>query len=178
MSIPVRYLMAAVICAGKKDTRHYLNGVHVTPDYIVSTDGARLFSVECDTGMKRDIIIPNEAISQFVKTLSSKQKKEGDVYITHANDGFMSMSLGTVPVLFKPINGRFPDWRRVLPAEYEPSVHTCYQWGYMADFEKMDKILSGGLHPFVELVPNRFNNALVVLKSLPNAICVLIPKRA
>lgn len=116
---------SAILCAASKDVRFYLNGVHIErtasgPVHVVSTDGNRLFvgtiaAPECDQAGPWRLTVPLDVAKRAAKG-------KGDVTLQSLPDGRYELDGRT----FSPIDGVFPDWRRVIPAN--PS-------GEVADFD-------------------------------------------
>lgn len=123
--IPTSALKASIHAAATKDLRYYLNGVlfeFVHNDgqplllRLVSTDGNMLsaFNVplkyeEGAQSANFEFIVPIDTIKVAAK---SKNKV---VLLESLPDG--QYSLGGV--LFAPVDGKFPDWRRVTPLNYQ-----------------------------------------------------------
>lgn len=106
-------LAAALVCAAKKDIRYYLNGVLIEPlasGYCaVATNGHILFaglSRNADTPAK-PIIIPRDACEAAVKSIRQKvmicEEKDDGTYVLADS------------ILFKPVDGTFPNWRKTIP---------------------------------------------------------------
>ena len=114
-----RQLQAALILAGKKDVRYYLNGVHVeaTEDWTrtSATDGyvAAVQRLAAVNGMggeaKREFIIPRGVIEQAASAL--KKAKRAHVLV---DAGAHTLELDGVRFPFEPIDGRFPDVRQIM----------------------------------------------------------------
>lgn len=135
-------LKAALVIAPKADIRYYLNGVLIerTPNgdlHYVSTDGHRLFAGVQYADWRTDkdkpglltLIIPRDTVDQAVKGRASIDQIE----LTHVSG--REWKLGNV--LFTPIEGTFPDWRRVLPSlEGREERHAMFNWAYINDAEK------------------------------------------
>lgn len=112
-------LAAALACAAKKDARYYLNGVLIEPlasgFCAVATDGKILFAGQGRSGdtPTKPIIIPRDACEVALKT---KQKV---MICEEKDDGTYTLADS---VLFKPVDGTFPNWRSVIPrAEGDPN---------------------------------------------------------
>lgn len=117
-----RQLFAATECAASKDIRYHMNGVHVEcaasgDVHIVSTDGSMMFvgripasDVVWTDGAQRGpwrLTIP-------LDTVKRECKGSGDhVTMSAMHDG--RYQLGAT--VFTPVEGKFLDWRRVLPAD-------------------------------------------------------------
>lgn len=145
-SIPTDVLRAALVCVSTEETRYYLRGVHVEPDaddvVLVSTDGHRLFCGRCPLPPAGAItpaapfIVPTDAIKKALtgyKGLAIHLERAGDVW-----------TLGDVT--FKPVDGTFPDWRRVSPTQKTISEDlgkiAQFNPAYVADMGKVAKAVA------------------------------------
>ncbi len=171
-------LRAALECASKGDVRFYLNGVllDAPKGRVVSTTGHMLF---CGQIPKEDfpaIIIPREAIESAMKLLGRKGIGRTNIEVSDDDGRFELVTLqGTVP--FTPIDGRFPEYERVIPhatsgkvAQFDPdllySAREALRW-YSGGFAR------NGYH----LAHNEGGPALYSDSSI-NAFCVVMPMRA
>lgn len=129
VEVSVKFLMAALTVAPKKDTRYYLNGVFLQSVgdqlRIVSTDGHRLLVITTDltrplTWAEEGVIIPRDSLERICK------------YVGKAEDAQVSISFGRKhPVMriaeiggigqfaLAPIDGRFPEYMRVVASAGE-----------------------------------------------------------
>ncbi len=145
-SIPTDVLRAALVCVSTEETRYYLRGVHVEPDaddvVLVSTDGHRLFCGRCPLPPAgaitpaKPFIVPTDAIKKALtgyKGLAIQLERTGDVW-----------TLGDVT--FKPVDGTFPDWRRVAPTQKTISEDlgkiAQFNPAYVADMGKVAKAIA------------------------------------
>lgn len=105
MLIPTDLLKAALYCASNEETRYYLRGVHLaTSGHMVTTDGHRLFCARLAEAVSQDVIIPLDTVKAALKLAG----KKAAVIELNGN------TLGGIT--FTPVDGTFPDWRRVIPA--------------------------------------------------------------
>jgi DNA polymerase-3 subunit beta len=107
------------------DVRFYLMGMLLETDgksvYAVATDGNRLAMAEAlleQEAAKRKIILPSRAIHEMAKLLSDGAE---DVELRLSSNQ-ASMTMGDVRLVTKLIEGRFPDYQRVLPSSVKTSV--------------------------------------------------------
>lgn len=145
-SIPTDVLRAALVCVSTEETRYYLRGVNVQPDaddiVLVSTDGHRFFCGRCPPPPAGAItpaapfIVPTDAIKKALtgyKGLAIYLERAGDVW-----------TLGDVT--FKPVDGTFPDWRRVAPTQKTISEDlgkiAQFNPAYVADMGKVAKAVA------------------------------------
>ena len=112
----VQYSMA------QQDIRYYLNGLLLVLDggqvKVVATDGHRLSYAARPQGEqaeKREVILPRKAVQEL-----GKQLGEADDPVTiEIYAGQVRFSFGPVVLTSKIIDGKFPDYTRVIPANYQ-----------------------------------------------------------
>ena len=100
--------------ASTEPTRYYLNGVAMQrrdgKANFIATDGHRLaWFTDGHVDEFPDVIIPNEAVKQFIGALS-----EGDA-VLEVSENKIRLTHGDTVIVAKVVDGRFPDWSRVLP---------------------------------------------------------------
>jgi DNA polymerase III subunit beta len=106
-----------------EETRYYLNGIYlhaVESDGMklraVATDGHRLAQVqtECPSGAETmpGVIVPRKAVGEVIKLLESSSTLI-EVALSQAKIRFI---VGDVILTSKLIDGSFPDYARVIPA--------------------------------------------------------------
>jgi DNA polymerase-3 subunit beta len=133
-SLPALAFRGALSCAAasmsNEETRYYLNGVYFdrgTPERsdasgyqtLVATDGYRMtYAILAVDQCLPPFIMPRES----VKTVLSLLRKEGasHIRVTVGDDNFKATAFHVTgedwEVWGRPVNGFFPDWRRVVPA--------------------------------------------------------------
>lgn len=105
MLIPTDLLKASLYCASQEESRYYLRGVHLaTSGHMVTTDGHRMFVAKLAEAPVADVIIPLDTVKAALKLAPKKA----------ATIELNGNTLGGV--VFTPVDGTFPDWRRVIPA--------------------------------------------------------------
>ena len=102
----------------QQDVRYYLNGMLLETDgkilRTVATDGHRLALCEMDLPSKatgQQVIIPRKGVLELQRLLGT----EGDVQITIGSNHIRA-EIGDVRFTSKLIDGRFPEYSRVIPA--------------------------------------------------------------
>lgn len=103
----------------RQDVRYYLNGLllEVTPQQVkaVATDGHRLAVAQFDTvtGMEesKSIIIPRKGVLELARLLTAEDVELRIRVGTNA----VQMAVDNVRFSSKLIDGRFPDYGRVIP---------------------------------------------------------------
>jgi DNA polymerase III subunit beta len=115
----VQYAMA------QQDIRYYLNGLLLVLDgkklKVVATDGHRLSYAEGDLSEsheKREVILPRKAVLELSKQLGAG---ENDVNIElYASQ--VRFKYGNNELVTKIIDGKFPDYTRVIPVNYNKRI--------------------------------------------------------
>ena len=107
------------------DVRYYLMGMLLETDgksvFAVATDGSRLAMAEAlleKDAAKRGIILPGRAVHEMSKLLSDGAEEVE----LRLSGNQASMTMGDVRLVTKLIEGKFPDYRRVVPANIKKSV--------------------------------------------------------
>lgn len=108
----VQYAMA------QQDIRYYLNGVLLVVDgnslKLIATDGHRLAytSAKLDKEYpKREVILPRKTVNELVKLLADTEEKI--TFFLAENQ--VKISFSDVVLTSKVIDGKFPDYERVVP---------------------------------------------------------------
>jgi DNA polymerase-3 subunit beta len=167
MQINVNYLKAAAIVASKEAVRYYLNGVAIQANdkgvFIVATDGHRACVFrQSKTGTPLDIIIPLAAINAL-------KTKEDTVELRKIND--VQYMIGNIA--FEPIDGTFPDWRRIVPKETSGEI-AQFDPAYVGDFAKVAKALNKGASVLIS--HNGYSASLVSFGPDVDGFGLLMPK--
>ena len=178
MLLATDILKAALLCASSEESRYYLRGVHLsTSGHLVTTDGHRMFVARLNDRPAADVIIPYSDVAAALKLAGARCK---DIEVT--SDRIHSIA-------YTPVDGTFPDWRRVVPTgEETPSnkpgandgaEHVHFNNRYVGDFEKMADILCGKgtigqsmLHPVSASHP-----CLVTFGDRADCFAVIMPVR-
>ncbi|HEU4622311.1 MAG TPA: DNA polymerase III subunit beta [Burkholderiaceae bacterium] len=108
----------------QQDIRYYLNGLLLVADgnwvHAVATDGHRL--AYCTTSVasalpKTDVIIPRKTIIELQRLLGDS---EDPVHIDIASNQ-IRFTFGEIELVSKLVEGKFPDYQRVIPSGYTRS---------------------------------------------------------
>ncbi|RYC10133.1 DNA polymerase III subunit beta [Ciceribacter ferrooxidans] len=125
--IPARALLEAIgavaFAISTEETRYYLNGIffHATEAgvMLVATDGHRLakrfVTAEGADGELAGVIIPRKTVSLLSKIIAGAGK-EAVVSVSGSEEN-IRFELPGVTVTSKLIDGTYPEYRRVIPAE-------------------------------------------------------------
>ena len=145
-------LKATIPFVSKEETRYYLNGVAFDHGLLVATDGHKLAAIKPEfyTGADADLfIMPIAVIKQVVAVKSTRKVplyvsiESGEVFwsATVKEGGEDSPALASFP--FKPIDGTFPDWRRVVPKpdSFDKPVQAAFNAAYLGEFKSLGESL-------------------------------------
>lgn len=106
------------------DVRYYLNGMLFEAKEgklnIVATDGHRLgkYSIDTDYDGERAVIVPRQAVTDILKMLGKSQ----DAYIEIGRDN-IKVTAGDMVMYSKLVDGKFPDYNRVIPRDLPISAN-------------------------------------------------------
>ena len=112
----VQYAMA------QQDIRYYLNGLLLLLEgrqiHVVATDGHRLSYASRPLGQqqeKREVILPRKAVLELGRLLG-----DGDDPVSiEIFSGLVRFTFGDIVLTTKIIDGKFPDYTRVIPTNYQ-----------------------------------------------------------
>ena len=187
MLIATDLLKAALLCASSEETRYYLRGVHLaTSGHLVTTDGHRMFVARLNERPAADVIVPYADVAAALK-LAGARCKDIEVTVDVTGSALPQVTGKIHSIAYQPVDGTFPDWRRVVPTgEEQPSgkpddapgaVH--FNHAYVGDLAKMAAILCGKadtaqslLHPVSASHP-----CLVTFGDRADCFAVLMPVR-
>lgn len=84
----------------------------------IATDGFRLayYHIETSSGMDANVVIPAKAVDEITRLLD-----EGDTHLQVA-DNQLSLATGAYKLNVKLMEGTFPDYERVIPADFIVSM--------------------------------------------------------
>ena len=112
----VQYSMA------QQDIRYYLNGLLTVVEEgqlkLVATDGHRLAFASAKLGdqlPRQEVIVPRKTVLELTKLLADVDDEVSiELSATQA-----SFTFGTVELVSKLIDGKFPDYTRVIPTQHK-----------------------------------------------------------
>lgn len=178
MKLNIRLLKAAAVAASKEETRYYLKGVCLQADeksgvILIATDGHLLLAFrqsETWEGEPINVIIPGDVIAS-IKLHKYHDKGE----LTQDGDRWSLEYAGAPGITFRMIDGTFPDWRRIVPNEYDGRQAT-FNPKYYGDFAKVAKVLDKSEN-CVSINHNGGDPALVSFGSDVDGFGVIMPLR-
>lgn len=167
VSLPARYLHAALAIAAKKDVRYYLNGIYLHTVgkelRLVATDGHRLLVISMANEKElpwgeAGIILPREQLDRIAKYIGKDEETLIDVAfgIGHPTAAIVEAG-GMARFAVTPVEGKFPEYVRVMDgagnvfaAQREPSDTTCVDSAYLKSAGMVAALLgSKTIFPFV-----------------------------
>ena len=119
------------ISISNDDTRHYLNGIflHLTEAHGrtfltgVATDSHRLSSSSLEienTTEFNSLILPRKTVFQLCSLLSENSNE----LLLHVSDNKVKFTLGNIKLISKVIDGKFPDYKKVVPTSNDKTLLT------------------------------------------------------
>jgi len=121
-----RHLSTVQYAMAQQDIRYYLNGLLIVVEdrtmKLVATDGHRLAytALPLETDLPRqEIIVPRKTVLELGKLLSDNE----DPVRVALSSTQAAFNFGTVELVSKLIDGKFPDYTRVIPAQHKNELH-------------------------------------------------------
>lgn len=177
MQLPINKLHAVALAAATEETRYYLNGVHIEPHprktgvILTATNGHVLISAYHDTGFGEPfapVIIPLKLITR-IKAV----RKIPDLTMT-LTPAEVSILYAGATYAAPPVDGTFPDWRRVVPRNCD-GTPAQYDSKYLAVMTKAKSLLSDANTP--ALVSYNGESPALVDLGTDEAFGVIMPFR-
>lgn len=140
-TIATKDLQAVSLAMAEKDIRYYLNGVLFELDNaegyrLVATDGHRLHIVCKRKAQAADsIIMPRDTVKQICKL------KEAFFTVEPLENRQIKITTTAGVLTVQAVEGKYPDYRRVMPKQLNPIETAHYQPEYLLDLAKAQKIL-------------------------------------
>ena len=130
----LKHLLNQVFYAmAQQDIRFYLNGLLVVVDgqtiTVVATDAHRL-AVATSTSeslatdqIHSEVIIPRKAVMELQRLLADTDELVSiEVAVNQARFRFTDDKSASIEIVTKLVEGKFPDWRRVIPQNHQRQV--------------------------------------------------------
>ena len=159
MKVSIKGLQVAInTVADKGDVRFCLRGVFMKESEIAATNGQILSvynqkNMETESWNGLEIIIPTDNISNFLKRVSKHATEYAMAELAKADGDFWTISfkyldkksrnVETIVELFKPIDTKYPDYKRMLIAdnqEQKPQGTMCFNSDYLTTLNKIAKV--------------------------------------
>lgn len=161
MQIKAEYLKTALLFASKKDVRYYLNGVLFEINNgqarLVATNGEVLCVFRLGETDQKDaqVIIPRDIVEGL-------RLKSGELDIKLLEDGTAEINANGQYTRFKPVNGRFPDYRRVIPSGDMSGVAAQFNGHIMETLHKAYKLLNVGCKMPMPYISHNGNSGALI----------------
>lgn len=117
-----RILLLVQYAMAQQDIRYYLNGLLLVLDQggltVVATDGHRLALARlalAGPSSKQEVILPRKAVLELAKLLADVD----DEVSLEMLQNQVKFSFGGIALVTKVVDGKFPDYTRVIPTNYE-----------------------------------------------------------
>lgn len=117
-SVLKRLIQKTQFAMALQDVRYYLNGLllEFKPRRVraVATDGHRLALAEAelpDSRVDAQVILPRKAVLEMQRLLDDREEP----VVLHLGTGQVTLEMPPLRVVSKLIDGRFPDYERVIP---------------------------------------------------------------
>lgn len=118
-------LLLVQFSMAQQDIRYYLNGMLLVLEgaqmRVVATDGHRLSYASgaiTKQAEKREVILPRKAVLELARLLAENDDPvDIEVYASQVRFRF-----GTIELTTKIIDGKFPDYTRVIPTNYQKHI--------------------------------------------------------
>lgn len=140
-TINLRVIAAMTAFSSKDENRYYLKGVMVEFDasgaIYIATDGTRMLAYwdERETGENKLIgkfIIPTSRCKSF-----KIDNDDGPIGTAFADGPRLVLAYGFTDIHFAPIDGPYPNWRRIIPQQKASGATAQYDMLQLADFRKL-----------------------------------------
>ena len=117
-----RLLKQVEFAMAQQDIRYYLNGLLLEVNEnnlnLVGTDGHRLSftsSTLTQTYDKTDVILPRKTVVELIKLLDDSPEEVS----IEINAGQVNFAFNEIRLISKVIDGKFPDYHRVIPTGHQ-----------------------------------------------------------
>jgi DNA polymerase III subunit beta len=148
-----RLLKQVEFAMAQQDIRYYLNGLlfelNANKLNVVGTDGHRLSFTSTELSQnydKQEVILPRKTVTELIKLLDDSDE---EVEINLA-PGQANFSFGDIHLISKVIDGKFPDYYRVIPIGHK-NTFTADRLGILLAMQRAS-ILSNEKYRGIRLV--------------------------
>lgn len=123
-------LARVALAISTEETRYYLNGIFMHAEAgalrMVATDGHRAHILEkplpAPWEKMPDIIVPRQLLAPMAKIMKARHHKADETIGVSIDAVHIVVELGALTIASKLIDGTFPDYRRVIPSNFEHDV--------------------------------------------------------
>ncbi|SBP87034.1 DNA polymerase III subunit beta [Thiomonas delicata] len=125
-----RMLALVHFAMAQHDIRYYLNGLLLVADghqlTLVSTDGHRLALVSAQVeglAEKREVILPRKTVMELLRLLADGEEPIAMRFASNQ----AKLSFGDMELVSKLVEGKFPDYQRVVPKGHKNHLQLSRQ---------------------------------------------------
>lgn len=198
INVTARIFAAIAKFTATRDIRYYLEGVYLEPHpeggaYIIGTDGHTM-GVWLDhtaTGVERPIII--KTTTKLLQACQGSDMRrltvlDGRLAVVLETDQLKPTSelyidpieIKTTDRIYFEIPGKFPDWRKVVPASTEQGLKGFVMPSYLNrvhEAVKIGSVNAGKFDAIQFMQADKDKGVLAVCSSEPNYFAVIMPMR-
>lgn len=194
----------AALFVAKNDVRYYLQGVCVQPHpvagvYVVATDGHRL-AVFHDPGGSTDAAEAVIPVNMELRKSCRSKKTEPERVLVVQSEELETLQVSAavfdldwtepdpgeesqrVPGSLRHaetlslIDGRYPEWARVIPSDVGHAAHPAVNPAYLEDFCRVAKSVRGT--PMIRVYAGQTDRGVMLIRTLrDDFVGVLMPMR-
>ena len=146
-------LSLAVPIINRNEYRRVLQGINLSADGITATDGRQLLHLDCQLNLEKTLTIPFPSV-----LLAMRSKEAGSLKVWK---NLFQIEIGNVKWTGKLIEGQYPDWRTVIPAEQNLD--------YSITLHEPEKVIA-----WVKMIPSQKTTNGVELDVKPDRSVTLI----
>ncbi len=206
LAVPLKFIQAALITAGKDDIRYYMNGVYLHAVNgelrICGTDGHRLIAsrfkpekgVQIPEWAEAGMILPGNDLAQALPLLAKNgvmgnkwEHAEPHVLIEHVPDSdavTLRSWNGFATFKMKPVDGKFPDYAKILEqtgtllagVEREVMETSAFNTAYIRG--ATDVAAKLGAKAIHSFTGTKDQAALFTFDGAPDTVLIIMPMRA
>jgi DNA polymerase-3 subunit beta len=168
--------------AAKSDIRYYLVGVYVeaseTETRLVATDGHAMLvhRMVSENSHSWSGIIPLDTVQAILKHKTVSKKIDFPIELSECSGTESRIDYAGQAFIFKPVDGKFPDYRRVIPQSItgEPA---CYQPKYLQRVYDAAVDLGAVDHKIGRFAMGYNGNSGAVCSINPYCLAIVMPLR-
>jgi DNA polymerase-3 subunit beta len=191
ITIKADTIKALLTIAAKGDIRYYINSIAIDAREagdvtLVATDGHRMLAVPVDRDDIENLLpgvwVVDRALFESVKPVKAGRvdfpltlsfvRRDATTYAPSAN---VTLT-GATTASGTTVDGRFPDWRRVMPASAD-GIASQFSPEYVGSFGKVGELLGGKTKSIPAVIHHNGNGAALVTFPGSPAVGVIMPMR-
>lgn len=182
LDIRVGIIKGALEIAPKDDVRYYLNGVYIDPPrgLVEATDGHALFVAALNDATAVAAKFADWPAFIIPREVAAAAAKGKGCVVTIYRDSFGAYTITTAagPLAFTPIDGRWPDTARIVPAKCSGEI-AQFNPELLADCQNALRLAAGAKASakFPVFLNHNGQGAALMTAGQCDALCVVMPWR-